>query len=613
MYNTKDDDDKLKKISLPVWKKLFKVIMRNKFNLIIMIICAVSLALLDTLQMVLSQYAIDELVTKNNFTYYGWYIGANIGMAVAFGLTVYGFIYQGGIIEANVSYDLRKEAFKTLQKLPFSYYDVTPQGWIMARMTSDARRLSQVISWGLIDFVWSILLMIATLIMLYFYNTILALIVTCSLPLMFLVTIFFRKRVLLRHREARHYNSELTAKFSESFNGAKTTKSLVIEDRSLMEFDETANRMYRSSVKANSLSSLYSSILLTVCYFIVAIIMYSGSYYASEGLILVGTLYLFIRATVNFFDPVVTLTNFISQLQQAQASAERVLDLIQTNPEIKDTEEVIQKYGDWFDQRRENWEEIQGEIEFKNVTFYYKPNEIILENFNLKINRGMSVALVGHTGSGKTTIVNLISRFYEPKEGQILIDGKDYKERSISWLHHHLGYVLQSPLLFSTTIMENIRYGRLSATDEEVIEASKAIGLHEIVMKFEKGYQTEVGEGGNLLSTGQKQLISFARAILANPKILILDEATSSIDSEAERLIQDATKKLLNNRTSFIVAHRLSTIVDCDLIIMLEMGKIIEMGNHETLLKQRGRYFELYKTQFLQEQELAYQSEMNAL
>ncbi len=307
------------------------------------------------------------------------------------------------------------------------------------------------------------------------------------------------------------------------------------------------------------------------------------------------------------------MTNFISQLQQAQASAERILELIYTEPEIKDRPDVVEKYGDWFNKKYENWEPLHGDIEFKDVTFYYNENEIILDHFNLKIKRGQSVALVGHTGSGKTTIVNLTSRFYEPRSGEILIDGKDYRERSIAWLHEKLGYVLQSPHLFSTTIMENIRYGRLNATDEEVIEASKAIGLHTFVMNLEKGYDTHVGEGGNLLSLGQKQLISFARAILANPRILILDEATSSIDSEAESIIQEATQRLLKGRTSLIVAHRLSTIVESDLIVMLDEGKIIEMGTHEELLKLRGAYFDLYKNQFLAEKEQQYSIAMERL
>ena len=329
--------------------------------------------------------------------------------------------------------------------------------------------------------------------------------------------------------------------------------------------------------------------------------MVQGSIYALGSVITLGTLQMFLFYTTNFFEPVMAISRTLSDLQNAQASAERIVGLIETKPELFDKEEVVKKYGDLFDDQKEAWEPLHGDVEFKDVTFFYKDNETILEKFNLKIKRGQSVALVGHTGSGKTTLVNLLSRFYEPKEGEILIDGIDYRERSIHWLHSRLGYVLQTPHLFSTTVMENIRYGRLNATDEEVIYAAKMVGVDDFVQKLDKGYETFVGEGGNLLSVGQKQLISFARAVLADPRILILDEATSSIDSESEEIIQRATDMLLADRTSFVVAHRLSTIVNSDLIVMLEMGKIIEMGTHEELLNLRGAYFELYKNQFFKE------------
>lgn len=320
----------------------------------------------------------------------------------------------------------------------------------------------------------------------------------------------------------------------------------------------------------------------------------------------IGTLYIFIRASMNFFEPVLNLTRFVNDLQVAQASAERVLQLVNEKPEIDDRDDVKDVYGDLFNKKVENWEDIVGDVEFKNVTFFYNPKEVILKDFNLKVKAGQTVALVGHTGSGKTTIVNLFARFYEPRKGHILIDGKDYKDRSLSWLHSRLGYVLQMPELFSTSIKENIRYGNLNATDEEVFKASEAVGLDEYVKTLEDGYDTFVGEGGNLLSVGQKQLISFARAILANPRILILDEATSSIDSEAEHKIQEATKTLLKGRTSFVVAHRLSTIVNSDLIILLDQGEIKEMGTHAELLKNRGPYFELYRNQFIAERSESY-------
>ena len=278
-----------------------------------------------------------------------------------------------------------------------------------------------------------------------------------------------------------------------------------------------------------------------------------------------------------------------------------IISLIETEPDIVDRPEVIEKYGTLFNYKLENFEEIKGDLKFDNVSFKYNVGEQVLTDFNLDVKAGQSIALVGHTGAGKTTIVNLICRFYEPTSGKILIDGKDYKDRSMGWLHSNLGYVLQDPHLFSGNVLENIRYGRLNATDEECIEAAKAVEAHEFIMKFEKGYDTECGEGGSRLSVGQKQLISFARAILADPKILVLDEATSSVDTETEQVIQIAINKLLKGRTSFIVAHRLSTIVHSNRILVLDQGKVIEEGTHRELIKKAGAYHKLYTNQYSEE------------
>jgi ATP-binding cassette, subfamily B, bacterial len=473
----------------------------------------------------------------------------------------------------------------------------------MARMTSDARRLSLIISWGIVDFVWAGLSMIMILIVLYITFFKLALIVTIVVPIMFVIAYFFRKLILKQHRIARKHNSQLTAQYSEGFLGAKTTKSLSIEGQNFDEFAYTAHQLKTASIKAVLSSALFSSIILVLAYIAVGTTMYQGSIYVLEVVITLGTLQMFIAYTINFFEPIMAISRILSDFQNAQASAERIVGLIETKPDLIDSKEVEDVYGTLFEDKVENWEELNGEVEFKDVTFYYLENEMILENFNLKVKPGQSVALVGHTGSGKTTLVNLLARFYEPKQGHILIDQKDYRKRSIHWLHKRLGYVLQSPHLFSTTVLENIRYGRLDASDEEVIYAAKMVGVDDFVKNLDKGYDTFVGESGNLLSVGQKQLISFARAILADPKILILDEATSSIDSESELVIQQATDKLLKGRTSFIVAHRLSTIVKSDLIVMLEMGKIIEKGTHDELIAKRGHYFELYRNQFIKEKQ----------
>lgn len=595
------DEDKVSKMSFSIWKRLFAILKTLKKDIIILIIFATLMAMLDALLNVLNVFAIENFIEGQNYHLLPYFITINVIYAIVFGFNVWIFIRKGSVIEANVNYMIRKEAFANLQKLSFDYFDVTPQGWIMARMTSDSKRLSNIISWTLLDLVWSVLFMIFTLVVLFIYSPQLALIVLAAIPVMFLIALLFRKKILKNHRQSRKYNSMATAKYSEAFLGAKTTKTLVIEDDNLNEFSDVTNDLRKSTIKAISVSSLFSSILLIITYIIVGIVMYRGSDLIIKGIIELPILFLFIRATISFFDPIMMLTNIMSSMQQAQASAERIIGLIETKPTIEDTLDVIDKYGDILNPKFENFKEIKGDVEYRDITFHYKEDEVILKDFNLKIKAGQKVALVGHTGSGKTTLVNLLARFYEPSGGEVLIDGINYKNISQSYLHSQIGYVLQSPHLFSTTIFENIRYGKLDATLDEVINAAKLVGVHDFIMSLEKGYDTHVGEGGNLLSGGQKQLISFARALIKDPKILILDEATSSIDSKAEEIIQAATKTILENRTSLVVAHRLSTIVDSDLIVMLKMGEIIEMGTHEELLKLRGEYFELYKNQFFQE------------
>jgi ATP-binding cassette, subfamily B, bacterial len=591
------------KISLGVWKKVFSIVKKLKGKIIVLVVLAITLALFDALVNVINVYAIDNFIEAKDLKTLPVYIIFNIFFALGFGLLVFFFVKQGSEIEARVNYEFRKEAFDNLQRLSFDYFDKNAQGWIMARMTSDSKKLANIISWSLVDFFWSALFMIFTLVVLFIYSVKLALIVLVSIPLMFIIAILFRKKILKSHRESRKYNSIATAKYSEAFLGAKTTKTLGIEDDNLEEFGNVINDLRRSSIRAISISALFSSIILFATYSVLGIVMYAGSSLVLNDAIKISTLFLFIRATVSFFDPIIMITNIMSSIQQAQASAERIVALIEEKPQITDKEEVILKYGDTFNPIKENYETIIGDVEYRNVNFSYNEGEVILDNFNLKINAGMKVAFVGHTGSGKTTLINLLARFYEPTSGEILIDGIDYRDRSINWLHSQIGYVLQSPHLFSTTIRENIKYGKLEAEDEEMIEVAKEVGIHDFIMSLDNKYDTHVGEGGNLLSLGQKQLISFARALLNDPKILILDEATSSIDSESEKKIIEATKKLLSNRTSLTVAHRLSTIVDSDLIVMLEFGKIIEIGTHKELLKNKGLYYNLYRDQFLAERE----------
>ena len=599
-----DEFDGLKKVQLSTWKRVIDIVFQNKSHLVKLGLFMAGITVLDIIFPQLNRYAIDVFFIEKNMETLIPFIIISVLVASGFGLLVWAFIKQAILIEATVSHELRRQAFDNLQRLSFSYFDKTPQGWVMARMTSDASRLSEVISWGLLDMLWAFFSMIFITVALLATNIRLGLIIVTIIPIMFLISQFFRKRILTQERLSKKHNSHVTAQFSEAFLGAKTTKSLVIETENFTDFYQSTGNLKRAGIKSIMLSAVYTSLLLVIAYVAVSVTMVTGSIAVLDQIITVGTLQLIIAYTINFFEPMLVISEKIADLQNAQASAERIVELIETQPEIVDKKEVEDTYGSLLHTKKDNWETIQGQVSFKDLTFYYKEDEIILDHFNLDVKKGQSIALVGHTGSGKTTLINLLSRFYEPKSGSIEIDGKDYRDRSLQWLHQQLGYVLQSPQLFSTSIKENILYGRLDATDEEVIEASKAIGLHPFIMTLEKGYDSEVGEGGNLLSIGQKQLISFARALIANPRILILDEATSSIDSESELIIQEATKTILKDRTSFIVAHRLSTIVEADIIVMLEMGKIIEKGTHEDLIAKKGHYYQLYKNQFFSQQGL---------
>ena len=599
-----DEFDGLKKVQLSTWKRVIDIVFQNKSHLVKLGLFMAGITVLDIIFPQLNRYAIDVFFIEKNMVTLIPFIIISVLVASGFGLLVWAFIKKAILIEATVSHELRRQAFDNLQRLSFSYFDKTPQGWVMARMTSDASRLSEVISWGLLDMLWAFFSMIFITVALLATNIRLGLIIVTIIPIMFLISQFFRKRILTQERLSKKHNSHVTAQFSEAFLGAKTTKSLVIETENFTDFYQSTGNLKRAGIKSIMLSAVYTSLLLVIAYVAVSVTMVTGSIAVLDQIITVGTLQLIIAYTINFFEPMLVISEKIADLQNAQASAERIVELIETQPEIVDKKEVEDTYGSLLHTKKDNWETIQGQVSFKDLTFYYKEDEIILDHFNLDVKKGQNVALVGHTGSGKTTLINLLSRFYEPRSGSIEIDGKDYRDRSLQWLHQQLGYVLQSPQLFSTSIKENILYGRLDATDEEVIEASKAIGLHPFIMTLEKGYDSEVGEGGNLLSIGQKQLISFARALIANPRILILDEATSSIDSESELIIQEATKTILKDRTSFIVAHRLSTIVEADIIVMLEMGKIIEKGTHEELIAKKGHYYQLYKNQFFSQQGL---------
>ena len=459
-----------------------------------------------------------------------------------------------------------------------------------------------MIAWGLIDMMWAIMYVVGVFIAMLILNPSLALIIMLIVPAIVLLTIYFQKRILHWNRKVRKINSKITSAYNEGITGAKTSKTLTIEENNLRDFKEITSEMRHAGIRAARLSAIYIPLVLLLSSGATAIVLARGGDMVIQNVMLLGTLSAFTSYAVGIFEPIQQIARTFAEIISMQANIERVDGLLQQKPSIVDTPEVVNKYGDMFTPKKENWEKLEGDIEFEDVSFKYPDgHEYVLEHFNLKVPRGSTVAIVGETGAGKSTLVNLACRFFEPTKGRILIDGRDYRERSQLWLHSNIGYVLQNPHLFSGTVMENIRYGRLDATDEEVYAAAKAVSADLVVEKLEHGYASSVGEGGDRLSTGEKQLISFARAVLADPRIFVLDEATSSIDTQTEKLIQDAISHLLKDRTSFLIAHRLSTIRQADMILVVRDGRIVEKGTHKELLAKHGYYHDLYSKQFEEE------------
>ena len=572
MSNTamqEQDYEKDVKVDFSIWKRLLSYVFRYKKTAIALMLCNVGIAVIDILYPLMSQYAIDNFVEKGTTAGIGWFIALYIAFIAIQALGVYSFIVKAGKLEMNVSYDMRREAFQKLQELSFSFYDRTAVGYLMARMISDVGSLSEMMAWSFVDLLWASTYVIGVVIAMFAMNWKLALLIMIVIPPLAVISVFFQKKILKYQRRVRKTNSRITGAFNEGIMGAMTTKTLVREDANYSEFKQLSSEMKRDSIRSALLSALFMPIVMFLGSIGTAIALHRGGIDVMGGIITFGTLSAFISYATNFFEPIQQLAGILAEMQSAQASAERVVSLIDTPCEIVDSP--------------------------------YKVGEKVLKDFNLHVKAGETIALVGETGAGKSTIVNLVCRFYEPTEGRVLIDGRDYRERSQLWLQSSLGYVLQTPHLFSGTIADNIRYGRKDATDEEVRAAARMVHAEEFILRQDKGYDTEVGEGGVRLSTGEKQLISFARVILADPRIFVLDEATSSIDTETEQLIQDAITTVLDNRTSFIVAHRLSTIRNADRILVIRGGEITEQGTHSELIAKHGYYYDLYTTQFREE------------
>ncbi len=592
-----------RRIDYGIWRKLLGYARPYRTHLSAIIAIMIVIAVIDAAFPALTRYAVDTFIVPRSAEGLGSFAAVYAGMVVLQAFLIWLFIAIAGAVEVGLCYDLRQRGFRRLQELSLPYYDSTPAGWIMTRMTSDTERLGETISWGVVDLMWGSTTMLAIAVFMLVMNWRLALVVLLVVPPLVILSYLFQQRILKNQRIVRRTNSRITAAINEAILGAQTTKALVREDANLAEFQGITGAMRRHSIRTAVVQSLYVPVVLAIGSVGTGLVVAVGGSGVLSGAVSFGVLVAFVSYTVQFFDPVRELARVLTEFQSAQAAAERVMDMIETEPEIVDRPEVIARHGDVFDPRPEHWSRSRGSVEFRDVAFTYQGGETVLSRFNLRVEPGTSVALVGETGSGKTTIVNLLCRFYEPTSGSILVDGIDYRDRGLLQHYRDLGYVLQHPHLFSGTVRENIRYGRLDATDAEVEQAAAHVGAAALIARLDRGYDTEVGEGGNLLSVGEKQLVSFARAILADPVFFVLDEATSSVDSEAERLIQDAIETLLRGRTSFVIAHRLSTVRRADRILVIDSGRIVEDGTHAELIAARGRYYRLFTNQFAHEED----------
>ncbi|MCR4740129.1 MAG: ABC transporter ATP-binding protein/permease [Lachnospiraceae bacterium] len=504
-------------------------------------------------------------------------------------------------LELWVDRDLRNRAFHHLQTLSFSYFNQHNVGYIHARIMSDTGKIGVLTSWRMMDIVWNLSYIICVIAVMLFVNLRLALVIMALIPVAVVIIIWFQSKLVPLNRRVREINSTITGDFNEGITGIHTIKTLVAEDKMNEAFRVDTSDMENTAVRTAHHSALFKSLMTFLSYLALALVLWQGGKLTMDNVIMIGTLSVFMTYALGILEPIQNIINTISELITIQVNIERFTGLISTSSDVKDTDEVIEKYGNTFEPKKENWEELKGDVEFEDVSFIYPDgDEYVLKDFSLKVPFGTNVAIVGETGAGKSTLVNLVCRFYEPTEGRILIDGRDARERSQGWLHSHLGYVLQTPHLFTGTVRENLIYGKEDADEEEIIKALKAVYAYDIVMRMDKGLDTDIGEGGNMLSTGERQLLSFARAILADPRILILDEATSSVDTVTEKKIQDAIKTVIKGRTSFVIAHRLSTVIDADIILAVKDGKIVERGTHKELMDMKGYYHSLYMSQFIE-------------
>ena len=591
-------EEKMQNVSLKYFgiRKVLPFLKKYRSRIALMLICGIATGLVDTILPLFSRYALNHYVADRTLDTLPFYICLYLFAIVFSALNNYVSCTLATRLEVWLDRDLRNRAFEHLQTLSFSYFNQNSVGYIHARLISDTGKIGTLFSWTLLEGAWHLTYLAGAVTVMVIINARLAILVVAIMPLIVLFFSLFQKKLIVVNRSVREINSRITGSFNEGITGAKTIKSLVIEDRIAEDFKKETTEIKKRSVQAARVRGAFAVTMNLASSLAVALLLWRGGYIAASE---VGTFSMFMSYAEGVMEPIRWIIDIISDFITTQVNIERYSRLVETVPDVVDRPEVIEKYGDSFEPKKENWEEIQGDIEFRDVDFMYPDgNEYVLKDFNLKIPFGSNVAVVGETGAGKSTIVNLICRFFEPTRGTMLIDGKDARDRSQLWLHSAIGYALQTQHLFSGTIRDNLKYGNPGATEEQIIDALKTVSADRVVDRLEKGLDSDVGEGGDLLSTGEKQLISFARAVIADPRILILDEATASVDTLTEQQIQNAIDKVIAGRTSIVIAHRLSTVKNADIILVVKDGKIIERGKHEDLLRTGGYYCRLYTRQY---------------
>ena len=584
--------------SLAPWKQLLPIVLRYRRPLVVIIVTNMLLAIIDLLYPLLQSRAVDRFIVAGTLEGFGGYLGQYVALMTVEIVLLVAYFKSCMKVEMCAGRDLKEACFVNLQKLSLDYYNVTSAGHSLSRVMSDTAKIAEATAWTFPNILWALAYIPGVYIVLLMLDARLALTMIVLAPLVAGFTVYFQRRLIALNREVRAQHSRITSGYNEGIMGAKTSKTLALEDRLCREFEEVTAKSARAGIAHGRMRAIYVPLIVLCGTLAASATLGLGGNLVLGGRLSLGVLSAFMTYALSLFQLFRQTATFISGMVSLQANVERVADLISRQPTVVDRPEVLEKYGDCFAPKKENWEPMRGEVDFDDVSFHYtEGGEEVLSHVSVHVPAGGTVALVGETGAGKSTMVNLVCRFFEPTGGRVLIDGRDVQERSQLWLHSHIGYVLQEPHLFSGTIRENIRYGRPEATDAEVEEAARAVNADKIAAKLPKGYDTDVGECGDKLSTGEKQLISFARAIIARPAIFVLDEATSSVDTATEQLIQQATKTLMEHTTSFVIAHRLSTIRQADMILVVEHGEIVERGTHEELLARGGAYYELYTTQ----------------